>query len=145
MTIKLTNGVELNPITAIGGNKIVQGESRDTLFFVFPEETSLDELDALFSAVNCETITVVEGETEYIHSGYTVRAELKRSPEVVTPATDTEAEVIENRVTVSMSQRTYTENQIAEMQKELIAAKEECVSCDELAAAYTEGVNSIDE
>ena len=116
MIIKLSNGVELNPITAVGGKNFVQGEDRDTLSFIFPEGTSLDEIDSIFTASNCESITIVDGEKEYIHKGYTVRAELKRSPEVVTPATDTEAEVIENRVTVSMSQRTYAENQLAAMQ-----------------------------
>lgn len=145
MTIKLSNGTELNPILVIGDKRFVQGENRDTLSFVFPADTSLDEIDSLFTAENCETLTLTDAGTGYVYNGYTVRAELKRTPEVVTPATDTEAEVIENRVTVSMSQRTYEENQIAAMKKELDAVKEECVSCDDLAAAYTEGVNSIDE
>ena len=116
MNIKLSSGIELHPIVIIGGNNFAQGENRATLSFVFPEETSLDEIDKIFTASNCESITIVDGDTEYIHNGYTVRAELKRSPEVVTPATDTEAEVIENRVTVSMAQRTYAENQLAAMQ-----------------------------
>ena len=121
MIIKLSNNIELEPIVVIGDKRFVHGETRDTLTFVFPSETSLDEIDNLFTSTNCETITLVDAGTEYIHDGYAIRAELKRSPEVVTPATDTEPEVIENRVTVSMSQRTYEENQIAEMQKTLAA------------------------
>lgn len=116
MIIKLSNGVELNPITAVGGKNFVQGEDRDTLSFIFPESTSLDEIDSIFTASNCETIIIVGDKTEYIHKGYTVRAELKRSPEVVQKATDTQGEIIENRVTVSMAQRTYAEYQLSAMQ-----------------------------
>ena len=113
MMIKLTNGTELNPILVTGGQKYVHGASRDTLSFVFPADTGMDELDDLFTAENCESIAIVDGDNAYIHNGYTIRAELKREPVVVTPATEAEAEVVEHRVTVSMSQRTYMENQLA--------------------------------
>lgn len=116
MMIKLTNGTELNPIIVAGGQRFVQGANRDTLSFVFPVDASMDELDALFTAENCEAITIVDGENEYIHHGYTIRAELKREPVVVTPATETSEAVTENRVTVSMSQRTYMESQLAATQ-----------------------------
>lgn len=107
MFIKLTNGVELNPLVVTGGIRTVLGANRETLTFVFPAETSMDELDAIFTPENCESIIIVEGGTEYIHSGYAIRAELKRVPVMVTSATDSEAEVVEDRVMVSMSQRTY--------------------------------------
>ncbi len=116
MIIKLTNGTALNPILATGGQRYVQGVSRDTLSFVFPADAGMDELDALFTAENCEAITIVDGENEYIHHGYTIRAELKREPVVVTPAAEASEAVTENRVTVSMSQRTYMESQLAATQ-----------------------------
>lgn len=140
MKIILTNGTELNPINAIGGKRNVQGATRDTISFIFPAETSLDELDTLFVPENCEKITIVEQNTvveqetivdeegnesiveketvvenEYIHTGYTVRAELKREPVEVAPATESEEAVFENRVTVAMSQRTYTESQLSSL------------------------------
>lgn len=115
MIIKLTNGTELHPVLATGGQRFVQGTSRDTLSFVFPVDASMDELDALFTAENCEAITIVDGENEYIHHGYTIRTELKREPVVVTPATEASEAVTENRVTVSMSQRTYVESQLASL------------------------------
>ncbi len=121
MTIKLANGTELYPIIAVGGRRYIQGENRDTLSFVFPEGTSLDELSALFTAENCESITIINEEAEYVHNAYTIRAELKCSPEVVQEATDTEAEVTENRVTVSMAQRTYLETQMNAVQTSLDA------------------------
>ena len=121
MKIILNNGTELHPIVAMGSTKYVHGASRDTISFVFPVETSLDEIDAIFTAENCERITIFDEEAQYIHEGYTVRAELFRRPEVIVPATDEADEVVENRVTVSMSLRTYAETQVAEMQSGLSA------------------------
>lgn len=114
MIIKLANGTELNPISAIGEKRNVQGAFRDTISFIFPAETSLNELDELFTAKNCEKITILEGEEEYIHSAYTVRVELKREPVEISPETVKEPAVYENRTIVTMGQRTYTESQIAE-------------------------------
>lgn len=114
MKVILVNGAELFPISVTGGRRTVQGANRDVLSFVFPAETSMDELDGIFTAANCETVTIVDGESEYVHNAYTVRTDLKREPVEVTPATATEAAVYENRVIVSMGQRTYMETQLAE-------------------------------
>lgn len=122
MKITLTNGTELNAIIVIGSKKNLQGATRDTLSFLFPAETSLDELDAIFTAENCESISITgEDGLEYIHKGYTIRASLSREPVVVSPATESEEEIIENRVTVSMASRTSIESQMAEMQAALAA------------------------
>lgn len=121
MKIILTNGTELEAIVVTGSKRTVQGASRDTLCFVFPAETSLEEMDGLFTEENCETITIVEDENQYVKSGYTIRADLKRESVEVTPATDTEDAVYENRVTVSMAQRTYAEYQMAEVKSTLNA------------------------
>lgn len=115
MTIRLANGTELAPISVLGAKRTVQGANRDTLSFIFPADTSMDEVDNVFTATNCESITLVEGESEYVHNGYTIRVELKREPKEVTPETNTEAAVYENRVTVVMAQRTYSETQMMEM------------------------------
>lgn len=121
MKVILANGTELSPISVTGSRRTVQGASRDVLSFVFPAETSMDELDSIFSAKNCEVITITEAENQYVHKAYTVRAELKREPVLVTPATESSAEVYESRVIVSMGQRTYAETQIAEMQSAMNA------------------------
>ena len=126
MKIILTDGTELNPIVATGGGRFVNGAKRDTLNFIFPEGTSLDELDALFTEANCETIKIVADETEHIHSAYTIRAELSRTPMEVQAATETTEAVFENRVTVSMAQRTYAESQLAKL-TEQNAMLEECI------------------
>lgn len=121
MKIKLANGIELYPILAEGGSRFIQGANRDAITFIFPVETSLDELDRIFTAENCSNITIteivvendVEVQREYIHSGYAVRVELKREPVEITPATVTTEAVFENRVMVTMAQRTYAEAQLA--------------------------------
>ena len=116
MKVILTNGVELTPNTVTGTKRLVQGASRDTLTFVFQDGTSLDELDSIFSAANCESITIVdEHGSEYVHSGYVIRAELKRELTEVAPATADEPGTYESRVTVAMSRRTYQESQLASL------------------------------
>ena len=126
MKIVLNNGTELHPILVFGDSRITNGATRDTLSFVFSQEASLDELDGIFTEANCETIKLYEGETEHIHSGYTIRAGLSRVPVVVEPATENTSEVIENRVTVSMAQRTYAETQLANLVKQS-ELHEECI------------------
>lgn len=120
MKIILCNGVELTPNVVTGGKRLVQGASRDTLTFVFPDGTSLDELDSIFTAANCEKITVVDDAgAEFVHSDYVIRAELKRELTEVAPASADEPGTYESRVTVAMSRRTYQESQYAELQEAL--------------------------
>lgn len=131
MKIILANGTELNPIVVTGGGRSINGTHRDTLNFIFPQDASLDELDTIFTDANCATIKLYEttadgAELEHIHTGYTIRAELSRTPMVVQEATEDTEEVIENRVTVSMALRTYAEAQLARL-TEQNAMLEECI------------------
>ena len=121
MKIYLTNGLELNPIMVTGGKQSAQGAYRDTLTFVFPAETSMDEIDLVFTAGNCETITIVDGENEYVHKAYTVRVNLKREPVQVEAETAESEAVYENRVFVAMGQRTYSESLIASLKAQVEA------------------------
>ena len=116
MNIKLTDNTVLSPIVVTGENRFVQGSSRDTLGFVFPATEDMSALDSAFSAENCESITIVEDNgTENIYKGYTIRAELSKKAVEVTPATEEAEAVYEDRITVSMSQRTYAETQLASL------------------------------
>lgn len=116
MKIYLSDDTMLEPITVIGGKRTVQGATRDVLQFVFPMDTSMDNLDSLFTESNCEKIIIEEDDgNQYIHNAYTVRVELKREPLVITPATEDEAAVVEHRVIVAMGQRTYAETQLASL------------------------------
>lgn len=124
MKILLANGTELHPIIVTGGGRFINSAKRDTLNFIFPETASLEELDSLFTDTNCESIRLYEDQVqedgsiitlEHIHTGYVIRAELSRTPMVVKESTDTEEEVVENRITVSMALRTYQETQLASL------------------------------
>jgi hypothetical protein len=116
MNIKLSDGIILSPILATGENRFIQGANRDTLNIIFSATEDIAALDAAFTAENCETITVTnDSGAEYIHKGYTVRAGLKKESVEVTPATGEADAVYEDRITVSMSQRTYTESQLASL------------------------------
>lgn len=116
MKIILFNGTELTPIVVTGAKRNIQGAVRDSMSFVFHVSEGMDALDALFIPTNCESITI-EGDdgTSYIHKGYTVRAELFKSSVEVEPATSETEAVFEDRITVVMAQRTYSESQIASL------------------------------
>lgn len=115
MKIILANGTELQPRIVTGGPEYTHGSTRDVLTFVFTD-MSLDELDSLFTEVNCESIRIIgDDESEAIHNGYVVRSGLeKKSEEVEQATTDTEP-VYEQREYVKMAQRTYTETQLASL------------------------------
>ena len=116
MKIILNNGKELSPILVTGGPRHIQGASRDTLSFIFPADVSMESIYVAFSAEACEKITIIGDDgSENIHTGYTIRAELSKASVEVTPATESEAAVFEDRITVSMSQRTYAESQLASL------------------------------
>ena len=124
MKIKLSNGTVLSPILATGETRYVQGANRDTLNFIVPATEGMEALDAAFSTENCESITVLEAvedpdgtttEQSYLHKGYTIRAGLKKEAVEVTPVTEEAEAIYEDRITVSMSQRTYTESQLASL------------------------------
>ena len=115
MKITLANGMELNPILVSGGRRVVYGQSRDSLSFIFHATEGIEALDAVFTAENCESITIEDAEGSYIHKGYTVRVELSKNNVEVTPATTETEAVREDRITVAMAQRTYMENQIASL------------------------------
>ncbi len=127
MNIKLSDNTILNPILVTGGTRRVQGQDRDTLRFIFPGTENMTALDTVFSAENCESITIVEEDgSESIHKAYTIRAEMIKSSVEVTPATDNEPAVYEDRITVAMSQRTYAESKLDSMNRQ-ISMQEECI------------------
>ncbi len=114
MIIRLANGTELNPIVVTGASSYVKGAKRDVLSFVFPNSESMAALDAAFTDAACETITIIgDDASESIYKAYTIRVELKKAPVEVAPATAESEAVTEERITVSMAQRTYTESQLA--------------------------------
>lgn len=117
MKVILANGTELEPIIVTGSSRNVYGASRDSLAFVFPASAGMEALNGLFTAENCESITIVEDEnTSFIHNGYSIRAELSLASVQTAPETAESEAVYEDRITVVMAQRTYMESQMVAMQ-----------------------------
>lgn len=126
MKIILNNNAELTPITVVGGKKNVQGATRDTLTFVFPADMGMAELDSIFTAKNCESITLESVDDQgkpviNIHKGYTVRGELSKAVVRIADETEEAPAVYEERINVVMGQRTYTEKQMEETQAQIAA------------------------
>lgn len=124
MKIILANNTELEVYLVTGGPRTVYGKRRDALTFIFPESTDINEVDALFTEDACESITIADDEgNTAIHPYYTVRAELKKEPVVISEGSPTSPEVVENRVFITMAQRTYEESQMKIMAADIANAQ----------------------
>ena len=146
MKIVLANGVELTPYTVNGSNQFVQGAQRDVLSFVFPAEAGLANLDEAFTAEACEVITIVADDgTEYIHKGYTIRGELKKAAVVITLPTLEAPSVEEDRITLTVGQRTYTESQLAAVKESTVALEDALAMTDETAIELYEAMMAQEE
>ena len=114
MKIILANGTELNPLLVTGATSYIQGSNRDTLTFVFPATESMEALDKAFSETACETIRILGDDgSENIHKSYVIRSKMEKALVEVAPATPEAEAIREERISVSMAQRTYAENQLA--------------------------------
>ena len=138
-TVILADRTERTALEVSGAAQYIQGSSRDALTFIFPASEGMETLDAAFTAEKCETITIRDGSEEYTHSGYTVRGGLSKAPVLVTPETADAPAVYEDRITVTMGQRTYVETLLAQM-----GGGDESIEKADLDAAYKEGVNSYE-
>lgn len=121
MKLILTNGLELNPILVTGEHKYIQNQDRDVLSFIFDSKYSMDKLDSLFTESNCETIKLINENTEEesVYNGYVIRVELIKKTEELEPETSESTSVHVTRIHVSMAQRSYSETKIAQMNQEL--------------------------
>jgi hypothetical protein len=119
MQITLNNGATLDALVVNGSKRHFQGESRDSLEIQFAKEAvSFEQLDSLFGEPeNTKRIILQQGDEMYLHENYILRVSLSLSPVVVTPATDTDPEVTEERYSVVMAQKTYKEMQIESLQE----------------------------
>lgn len=119
MKIRLTDNTELNLIMVTGASRYVQGANRDCLSFVFDDTVSMDEMDAIFTEANCESIIIVGDDgSEAVYKDYTIRAELKKSVETAENETpDAPTETV-NRIYVSMVQRNYAEKMLMVLSNE---------------------------
>ena len=115
MIIKLKNGTELQGIVANGSTRHFQGANRDSIEFQLPKTLPItfDELDGLFSnSWNTSKIKIATDTAEYIHDNYSLKVSIGLIPVVIQAATDTQEEVVEERYSVVMAQKTYKEIQM---------------------------------
>lgn len=130
MKIKLNDNTELNVICINGKSVYHQGTNRDSLEFVFKKgHYPFDQLDSLFADENKTkkiivndiiTTTDAEGKkvetlTEHVYDNYSLRISMEMKPLVITPATSTEPDVIEERVMVTMGQLTLIEKKLSDL------------------------------
>ena len=113
MKIILANGKEMNPSVVLGEKRHVYGVGRDALTFLFTD-MSVDELDSIFTASNCEKINIIGDDgSESLYVGYVVRVEVAKEVVMTSAETSESPVVTETQVKVTMAQRTYAESQIA--------------------------------
>jgi len=123
MQLKLNDGTTLDVLVVNGKSVYVQGAQRDALEIQIAKGTmKVDALDAL-TADSAKTgkLTLIDGDQQYIHDNYSIRAELAIKPVVITPATSTTPEVTEDRLCVTLAQLTYAEVQQSAMQAQIDA------------------------
>lgn len=122
-TIKFSNGTELPIITAIAVNTYAQGVQRKALEIQIAKDAiafgTLDTLTA--NSANTTKLTLIDGDKQYLHDNYSIRAELAVKAVEVTPATDTAPAVTEDRLCVTLAQLTYIEVQQAAQQVQIDA------------------------
>jgi hypothetical protein len=119
MKITLNNGATLDALAVNGSKRHFQGELRDSLEIQFAkEEVNFGQLDTLFlEPENTKRIILQQGDEMYLHENYILRVSLSLSPVVVTPATDTEPEVTEERYSIVLAQKTYKEAQMESLRE----------------------------
>jgi hypothetical protein len=115
MTVNI-NGIELTAITVGGSTMHYQGAQRNTLTFQFPDTYSFEQLEAAFTPLNTARIELTDEDGTYLYDNYTMRVSMAYAPYCVSEETDTEPAVFENRYTVVMAQKTYSELQIESLQ-----------------------------
>ncbi|MGX8702082.1 hypothetical protein [Caproiciproducens sp.] len=117
-TIKFANDTELPVISAIAmktqmdtGVPDVMGTFRTAIYIQIAKDViTLDALDALTAnSANTAKLTLIDGDKQYVHDNYSIRAELAVKTVEITPATDSAPAVTEDRLCVTLAQLTYLE------------------------------------
>ncbi|TQI66721.1 hypothetical protein [Clostridium sp. KNHs216] len=110
-TIKFANDTELPIITAIAINTYAQGAQRRGIEIQMAKDAiTFDVLDALTAdSANTAQLTLIDGDKQYVHDNYSIRAELAVKAVEITPATDTAPAETEDRLCVTLAQLTYLE------------------------------------
>ena len=124
MKVILANSNEVEVYMVTGAPVRYNGQSRDSLTFVMPATYSLDEVDAMFNEEACEAIKLSDENGEYIYNGYTIRFALKKETVELDQSDSNVTAVTEDRIFVTMAQRSYSENQMASLNNQMASLTE---------------------
>lgn len=129
-TVRFADNTEFPVITVLKNSTYLQGAQRAALEIQMAKDTTtLDALDILTAdAGKTASITITDGSGSYVYSNYSLRAELAIKSVMVTPATDTAAEVDEDKLCVTLAQLTYAEVQLAAQQEQIEALGQQVVA-----------------
>jgi hypothetical protein len=111
-------------VLAVNGNPIVfQGATRDSLEIqIAKDKITFDALDKLtITQTNTAHLTLIDGDKQYVHDNYSLRASLALKPVVTTPATSTAPAVTEDRLCLTLTQKAYQEQQVEQLQSSVDA------------------------
>ena len=111
MQIKMNNETTLEAMAVNGASRYFQGANRDSLEIQLEKgKYTLESLDALTgNPENTKKVTILDGENEYIHDNYTLRAELSVHPVQTTSETAEGPAMYEERVCIVLAQKSYAE------------------------------------
>lgn len=123
MQVKFNDGTTLEVLAVNGKSVYVQGTQRDALEIQMAKTTTtLDALDTLTAdTAKTRKLTLIDGDNQYVHDNYCIRAELAIKPVITAQATSTTPEVTEDRLCVTLAQPTYSEVQMAAQQAQIDA------------------------
>ena len=111
MQIKFNDETTLDVVTINGTSRYFQGVNRDSLEIQLEKgKYTLESLDTLTgNSENTKKLTILDGESEYIHDSYTLRAELSVHPVQTAAETADFPASYEERVCIVLAQKTYAE------------------------------------
>lgn len=125
MQIKFSDsaGTTLTVLAKNGQSTFFQGANRDSLEIQLAKDaTTFDALDKLTAdAANTQKLTFIDGDKQYVHDNYCLRVSLALKTVVTAAATSTTPEQTEDRLCVTLAQKTYAELQIAQLQSSVDA------------------------
>jgi hypothetical protein len=113
MKIIFNDGTEMECIQVNGMMRNIQGTNRDSLDVVFsPAIYTIADIDTVFSDPNKLTkITLQNNDSIGVYEHYTLRTGLQLAPFVIEGETPTSPATVEQRITVTIAQKTYSEMQ----------------------------------
>lgn len=116
MTVKLKNGDQFSCLGVHGGKVMYQGVNRDSLTFLFEENTNVEEISTAFSSENMQTISLLDSDGgENVHENYTIRVNCGkgRKDSVLGYGIEDDTMI----VWVTMAQSTVSERLVLEQQQ----------------------------